>query len=304
MGLRAPMILRAPSRPRLILDHDFAGRQIIGSRDEQQDSYAFSIVDGDDEGAERLLVVIADGMGGHLGGRQASQTALKAFVDAFFEALDAPTESKGDGKDANKGASALRDDALAVGATHDAGSREATALQYALTAANRAVDEMIETDPDTLGEAGTTLVAALVNRQFVHWISVGDSPLLLWRKGKLAQLNADHSMRRVLAEKVAARQMRASDAKIHPERNTLIAALNGAEILKIDIPAEPFALKRGDILLAASDGLLTLAHAEISKTLKKLRAAPAVEVVHRLLEGALEKAHPKQDNTTLAVVRI
>lgn len=271
-----------------MLDGDFAGRQIIGSRDEQQDSYAFSIVDGDDEGAEKLLVVIADGMGGHFGGRQASQAALKAFVDAFFEALDIPTKSE-DGEKAH---------------TDGAGSREATALKDALTAANRAVDEMIATDPEPLAEAGTTLVAALVSRQFVRWISVGDSPLLLVRKGKLTRLNADHSMRWVLAEKVAARQMRAADAKVHPERNTLLAALNGAEILKIDTPAEPFALKRGDILLAASDGLLTLTDAEISKTLKKLRAAPAVEVVHGLLEGVLEKALPTQDNTTLAVVRI
>ena len=273
-----------------MLDRDFAGRQVIGSRDEQQDSYAFSIVDGDDEGAEKLLVVIADGMGGHFGGRQASQTALKAFVDAFFEALDMPAKSEGGEK--------------ADTHHHDAGSLEANALKHALAAANRAVDEMIATDPEALAEAGTTLVAALVSRQFVRWISVGDSPLLLVRKGKLTRLNADHSMRLVLAEKVAARQMRAADAKVHPERNTLLAALNGAEILKIDTPAEPFALKRGDTLLAASDGLLTLTDAEISKTFKKLRAVSAVEVVHGLLEGVVGKDHPKQDNTTLAVVRI
>ena len=53
-----------PFKPPLALDRDFAGRQILGTRDEQQDSYAFSIVEGDENGADKLLVTIADGMGG------------------------------------------------------------------------------------------------------------------------------------------------------------------------------------------------------------------------------------------------
>jgi len=267
----------------LQLDRDFAGRQTLGSRDEQQDSYAFSIVDGDENGAERLLVVIADGVGGHIGGRQASLAAVKHFVDAFFEALEEPQNSE---------------------------SREATPLpaesplQHALTAANRALDEMIKADPETLGEAGTTLVAALVDRQSLRWISVGDSPLLLWRKGKLIRLNADHSMRAVFAEKVAARQMRPTDVQTHPERNALLAALNGLEISQIDAPQDPYSLKPGDILLAASDGLLTLTNEELCKELKKLSSAPSVEVVHKLLEKVEKSANPKQDNTTVAVIKV
>jgi len=241
-------------------------------------------VDGDEGGAERILVVIADGMGGHVGGRQASLAAVKRFVDAFFEALDAPQKTESGG-----------------GAPPPPVE---SPLRHGLTAANQAVDEMIAADPDTLGEAGTTLVAALVDRQSIHWISVGDSPLLLWRKGKLIRLNADHSMRAVLAEKVAARQMRAADVKTHPERNALLAALNGLEIPHIDAPQEPFALESGDILLAASDGLLTLTDAEISKELKKLTPVPAVEAVHKLLEKVEENANSKQDNTTVAVIKI
>ena len=163
---------------------------------------------------------------------------------------------------------------------------------------------MIAADPDTLGEAGTTLVAATIERGAIQWISVGDSPLLLWRKGKLTRLNADHSMRAVFAKKVAAGQMRAGDIATHPERNALLAVLNGLEILEIDDSADPVALLPGDIVIAASDGLLTLTAAEISQLLKKLHKAPVLDVVRSLLEKVEKKSDPKQDNTTIAIVRV
>jgi serine/threonine protein phosphatase PrpC len=320
----------------LQLDRDFAGRQILGSRDEQQDSYAFSIVEGDEKGADKLLVIVADGMGGHVGGREASLAAVSGFVDAFFEAIDAreiASESHAGGmasvlskiSDEESALTAQRPPPNAASAPPlpDSPSTEAITspssgqasvppgperasapLKTALLAANLAVDKMIATDPDTLGEAGTTLVATVIERGSVRWISVGDSPLLLWRKGKLTRLNADHSMRAVFAEKVAVGQMRARDIATHPERNALLAVLNGLEILKIDDPVEPMPLVSGDMVIAASDGLLTLTVAEISKELKKLQKAPVLDVVRSLLEKVEKKANPKQDNTSIAIVRV
>mgnify|MGYP002634112620 CR=1 FL=1 len=336
----------------LQLDRDFAGRQTLGTRDEQQDAYAFSIVEGDESGAEKLLVIVADGMGGHLGGREASLAAVNGFVDAFFDAIDAPedTPESGIGETSDVPSQILNEepalnsqnpppiptvasspdsaslcaDPAASGpegaSSHSLGQtsappqdleenaahtvRAASDLKTALLAANASVDKMIEADPDTLGEAGTTLVAALVQRDSVRWISVGDSPLLLWRQGKLSRLNADHSMRAVFAEKVAAKQMRPADVKTHPERNALLAVLNGLEIPKIDEPAEAFALQPGDLVVVASDGILTLTGKEISETLKKLQSKPVLEIVRSLLEKVDKKNNPKQDNTTLAIVRV
>ena len=163
---------------------------------------------------------------------------------------------------------------------------------------------MIAADPDTFAEAGTTLLAALVERGSIQWISVGDSPLLLWSKGKLTRLNADHSMRAVFVEKVAAGQMRAADIATHPERNALLAVLNGLEIIKIDDPSAPVSLMPGDMVIAASDGLLTLSVEEISKELKKVCAKPVIEIVRALLSTVEKKANSKQDNTTIAIIRV
>src|SRR3954470_12470542 len=67
----------------MIAEKDFAGRQSRGMREVQEDSYAFSeIVDA--AGAKQgLLVVVADGMGGHNAGERASEIALKSFIEHF-----------------------------------------------------------------------------------------------------------------------------------------------------------------------------------------------------------------------------
>jgi serine/threonine protein phosphatase PrpC len=326
------------------VERDFAGRQIIGTRDEQQDSYAFSMIHGSPKAAGELLIVVADGMGGHFGGREASLTAVDAFVDAFLHVpSSAPEEDPASGADDSStkppplppplptpiedtesrvdnppphpeikspcpgefSNQELDGSALPALETIDkAPKNPLSALRAALLSANAAVDSMIVADPDKFMEAGTTLLAAVVNRHSIQWISVGDSPLLLWRMGKLVRLNADHSMRAAFAAKVAARQMREADIATHPERNALLAVLNGLEISEIDEPPHPTLLQSGDIVIAASDGLLSLNDGDIAKQLNRLRMATADEVVRSLLDQIEKKSLPKQDNTTIAIIKV
>ena len=84
----------------------------------------------------------------------------------------------------------------------------------------------------------------------------------------------------------------------------LLAALNGEEPEKIDAPSEMFKLEPGDILLAASDGILSLPLPEIEALLKKNREKPASEIVRILLDKVAAKKITKQDNTTIAVIKI
>lgn len=267
--------MREPTdKPRVFhVDLDFAGRQSTGSRDEQQDAYAFSVVEGDAAaGAARLLLVLADGMGGHAGGREASCAAVQGFVDAFFEQI--------------------------------AGTNPADRFRSCLLAANKTVDTLIRSDEERLGEAGTTLLALECTGKGIHWISVGDSPLFLWREKKLSRLNEDHSMRSVLAKKVAEKQMAPGDVDSHPERNVLLSALNGLDPEKIDNPQEPFAALPGDLFLAASDGILSLLEADVVQVLKKGEGKPAAVLATSLLAAVEKKQLPKQDNTTVAVIKL
>ena len=266
------------SLPAFQINRDYAGRQSIGSREEQQDSYAFSLVEGTPDAARKILLVVADGMGGYLGGREASQAAVQAFVDSFFDSRKAESD-------------ASLPPVL-------------TSLRKALDAANEAVGQLADSNPQKFASSGTTLVAILVDAESLHWISVGDSPLFLFRNDSLRRLNADHSMRAILAAKVAAGQMLEKDLKTHPQRNVLLSALVGGDIAKIDAPTEPTPLLPGDILLTASDGIFTIPDSEISSILTRSANRPASEISSPLVEQVEAKQLPKQDNTTATIIKI
>lgn len=268
------------------LERDFAGGQRLGSREEQQDAYAFSLIDAGDKDAAAgsLFVVLADGMGGHRGGREASRAAVQGAVDGLFSHLR---------EDGSPSANASEPAWLTPGC-----------MALVMAAANRAVDGAIRREPGEMEGAGTTFLALAVTRKRMIWISVGDSLLLLWRAGKLGRLNADHSMRSILAEKVRRHEMPQADLSTHPERNVLLSALLGGNVEQIDAPSKPVDLLPGDVLIAASDGLLSLSGAEIAKLLCTANNKSAHVVARSLLDAVMAKKNDRQDNTTVAVVHI
>ena len=146
--------------------------------------------------------------------------------------------------------------------------RYATALAQALQT-GRTTAEAIN-HPETEGMGATLVVPALIENR-LWWISVGDSPLFLYRGGKLSQLNEDHSMAPQIDFMVKSGLMDAETGANHPDRNCLISVLMGARIPKIDCPTKPFEMKAGDIVVCASDGLQFLTNAQIEKVLGKYR---------------------------------
>ena len=126
------------------LEQWVAGDQIRGGRAYQEDSFALTLLTGD-QSADRVLLVLADGMGGHAGGEVASDTVVQAFWAGFRQAA----------------------------------AEVATNLQAGVDAANAAVRAKQESD-SALSEMGSTLVAALVRDGHLYWASVGDSLLWVW----------------------------------------------------------------------------------------------------------------------------
>jgi len=253
----------------MIVENDFAGRQIRGGRERQEDAYIFSNVPGNDGRMTGLLVVVADGMGGHISGEMASKVALEAFVNQFLR--ESGTVRK--------------------------------RLLTSMAASNAALAKEFKRDPKLEG-MGTTLLAAAITQAGVHWISVGDSLLFLLRKGKLKHLNADHSFRPFLEAMIETGELTKEMAEKHPFRNLLRSALSGDAIELLDAPERPLALQNGDLILAATDGLLTLTDAEIVKTLSGLPPhAKADAIADALLRAVEARNKPRQDNTTVSVVK-
>ena len=149
---------------------------------------------------------------------------------------------------------------------------------------------------------GTTLLAATVSRTHLQWISVGDSPLFLYRGATLHRLNADHSMRPFLASEIAKGKLPQEALEVHPQRNVIRSALLGEEIPLIDAPQTPFALAAADLLLFASDGLQVLSEAAIAAHLAESQGMTAPQLIRALFTSITELDNPKQDNVTIAAV--
>jgi len=245
-------------------DIHFAAKEDVGQRSAQEDYSSFQVGTGEGE----LLAVLADGMGGHSGGQVASHKAVNAF-QAMFR-------------------------------SYPSGS-VATKLGVSLNQANTELLNAVRDKPELDG-MGCTLVGAYFSEEGLHWISVGDSPLFLYRGGALTRLNADHSMTPVIEESVRRGSITRQDALSHPDRHALRSAVTGTDITLIDTSTAPVPLLQDDVVILASDGLLTLSDKEICSVIQGKFGASARDLSHALISAVVAKNKTRQDNTTVQVV--
>lgn len=240
--------------------------QHIGARSSQQDAFGFS--DKDDlvfVAHGGVLAVVADGMGGMANGGEASRMAVGAFLHAYMA------------KPADETASA--------------------AMLRALDEANQAVTTL--SHPVGEENVGTTLVAAVIHGDALHWVSVGDSRLYLWRTGQLTQLSEDHIYANELDRDAANGSISREDAENHPERRSLTSYLGLTPLDLIDHNLKSFPLFVRDRLLLCSDGLYAaLEESEIAP----LFGRDAQQTAEDLVALVLAKGRQDQDNLTVAIL--
>lgn len=220
------------------------------------------------ESTSGLMAVLADGMGGHTGGALASGLACKFFLHAYATS-----------------------------------SGEVPArLAEALDLANAAIAHETAENP-ALSGMGCTLVGLAFGPEGVEWVSVGDSPLFLLRKGEIVLLNEDHSLAPEIDKLAAAGRISWEAAKSDARRHFLRSALTGTEIDMIDRSRRPLALEPDDVVILASDGIHTLSHAAIARVVAAADGRPAA-VAEALLAAVEAAGDAYQDNTTVVVVRV
>lgn len=257
---------------------DYAARATRGARDYQEDASAFwrpadasaggPEVSAADRNGACLVAVLADGMGGHTAGALASQTVCDNFISAF---------AKPDGTRRDR-------------------------LIHALQSANQAVADKVSANP-ILSGMGSTIVAAVFGPSDIEWVSVGDSPLLFFRQGKIAPLNEDHSLAPELDKLAQMGCMTVEEAKADPRRHMLRAAVTGDELDLVDISRRPLHLEPGDYVILASDGLHTLEPSEIERIIAAYGKDGAEAVAEALIREVEAMRVPHQDNTTVVAIR-
>lgn len=243
-----------------------------GGRSYQEDYCQFSQEDDENSSDGELLAVLADGMGGQGAsgsGATASETACSSFIKSYRD---------GEGSIAER-------------------------LDAALDDSNNSVAHKKEEEPE-LGDMGTTLIGATFRNNGLHWVSVGDSHLYLFRDGALEKLNEDHSFVPMLDKLVERGELSQEDALVHPDRNAIRSAVMGSEIELRDLRETSLPLIREDIVILASDGLDTLDNDVIAHAIHESAGEGPEAIARDLLEAVEAVGKPDQDNTTIMVISI
>jgi protein phosphatase len=255
-----------------VFEFDAASALSRGQRSYQEDALIVDFARGTDVG----LAVLADGMGGHAAGDVASKIVVtEVFSELLFQRGDAQALER----------------------------RASTVLFDAAMAANSCLREHVQAYPDTRG-MGATLVATIVVGGHLYWISIGDSPLFLFRDGVLRQLNEDHSMAPQIDFMVQSGLLGPEEGKVHPDRNTLTSVLFGEKVPRIDCPQEPLVLRDEDMVIVASDGLQFLTDADIAEVLTEKAAHTSAQIADCLLARVMQLDDPDLDNVSFSVIKV
>src|SRR5208283_2392160 len=241
--------------------------QHIGSRDEQQDSFAFSHIEDDAlVRSAGVLAIVADGMGGLAMGKESSDCTVRTI--------------------------------LSVHETAQIETSPADILQKAVESANIDVLAMAR-DAGVAGDAGSTLVAVIVKDSNLYWTSVGDSRIYLYRAGELLQLTTDQNYATELLHYVADGIMSMEEARSHPDRAALTNFIGNQEIKPADSSRHAFPISDGDWIILCSDGLFgTLSDDEIRN---ELYGNPH-DSCERLIQKVASHNKPYQDNTSAVIL--
>lgn len=213
----------------------------------------------------RVLLAVADGMGGHARGELAAQTAIDSFTWQFEQQRSAI-------------------------------NKPAVFLQMMLENAHFEVIQAGRQQRPAV-DPRTTCVVCLVQDDHAWWAHLGDSRLYLVRRGRLLTRTCDHTPLEELRQAGAVAE---TEMHRHPLRNSVSRCLGGAVTPQPPSLAEA-ALEPGDVLLLCSDGLWSALSEE---QLVALGAdADLAGAVERLAGQAERASYPRSDNISLVALR-
>lgn len=198
------------------------------TRSENEDAYGL-FPDTAGEVAERLFIV-ADGMGGHTRGREASTKAVQVIQHTYFAASDRPVMER---------------------------------LAEAFQAANAQVYRMARQD-GTDTTMGTTATALAVVDGQAYVAHVGDSRAYRIAGEDIEQLTQDHTMVEAMRREGLLTEQ---EAQSHPKRGTLTRAIGTEPRVQVDV-IDAGELHGGDRFLLCSDGLAGIPDAVLQEVVR------------------------------------
>jgi len=228
-------------------------------RRENEDNLGFA------ETPNGRVFVVCDGMGGHVGGKQASALAVEAIIKFM-----------GSGVYGNITA----------------------AMEQAIKYANQVVFEAAEKNPNLRG-MGTTVVMAVVKEDKIYIAHVGDSRIYLLSDNQLYRLTKDHSLVQELFDRGIISN---EEMKHHSRKNEITKALGLGPGVEPEVNPEPLLLKNGDKLLLCSDGLSDMVDDLVIREVLIKHGSDVKSASKELLNIALNNGG--KDNITFQLIHI
>ncbi|HVO74271.1 MAG TPA: Stp1/IreP family PP2C-type Ser/Thr phosphatase [Ignavibacteriaceae bacterium] len=233
------------------LSIEYAGKTDIGLvRAENQDTFGkYPVGVMDLYSGKGQLFVIADGMGGHAGGKIASRLAVETIGKTFFNSENTKTSE---------------------------------ALKNAIEYANKIIFWESENSDHNLAGMGTTCVVLALKENKAVIGHVGDSRIYKIEDNKITQLTEDHTqVNEMLKEGILSRR----EAENYPLKTVLARALGTDKEVKVDIIPE-LLLKIGQSFILCTDGLGKVSPDEI---LKIVSSGSSSEACEKLIKTANER---------------
>lgn len=225
-----------------------------GPRQYNQDRLAYSY------SKDALLLVLADGMGGHRNGEIAAHLAVKTLTEAF-ERLAVPTLSSP--------AKFLIDHIQQV---HD-------------------MIENVTQSEELIESPRTTIVAAIIQRGYLYCAHVGDSRLYHFRNGHLLFRTEDHSVVQSLYKKG---MISKEEMATHPYKNKIYNCVGGETPPQIDL-SDRHELLEGDTVLLCTDGVWGVLDDQRIKEIMQQNKT-IIDVTTELMDSAEFASDEKGDN--------
>jgi PPM family protein phosphatase len=223
-------------------------------REQNEDGYAYCEPEKEEEFRARgRLLIVADGMGGHRGGVEASRLAVNGVCENYIKGPARPPQA---------------------------------ALVASLQTAHQNIRQHAREHPE-LGGMGTTCTAAAVVGRQLFFAHVGDSRLYLVRGSAITRLTKDHSfVNRLIEDGI----IRPEEAESHPHRNLLTDALGAKNDVHVDCPKTPLSLEAGDILVICTDGLW--GQVNDHEIMARVVSADPTEACRQLVDLAKQRGGP------------
>ncbi len=214
------------------------------------------------------LFVVADGMGGHAYGQEASRIAIQSMMQMVLQNIVTSNEQN--------------DDYL---------------IEMLVGGVEWANQSIYQRGTEWGQEMGTTVTAALIVGSKAYVVNVGDSRTYLYRPSTgLTQITHDHSL---VATLVARGEITPDEVYTHPERNKVYRSLGNKETVEVDWFMVD--LSESDSLLLCSDGLWEMVRdPEIERIIATMRDPLRVSDV--LVNAALQGGG--RDNVSVIVARM